>query len=475
MARRQAERFRLTALLTTALLLLLLVLVITAGWSYKPSIASQEGLGSWTQMVIPGLDNGNRVYAVRRANNLLLAGTQSQGIFRSTNGGTGWDQVPQYSQSYVRDLLLVGVGGQTALATTWGDGLIRSTDNGTTWSQVGQNINTDYFYSLASKSGTVYAGTATIGIWKSTNNGETWNSTASINSPGAVSIAAATDQIVYAGSVNNGLYKTTNGGSTWNQIGFAGKTVRAVTLDPGNTNQVYASVIGEGVKRSINGGGIWQSLDAGLPDANVLSLLVTYVSGTRQVLAGTPANGVYRLDSDTWSAWGLQGKEVYSLSDWNDRVYAGTNQGVWENTFSPTPTPGLKLFHLSNDPITVIEPGQIITYSITIRNGQQPLTSFEVTNPIPVGVSIITQQATPGPTVSANKITWVIGSLSADATRVLSYKASRPTGTPTVTAIVNTGAIGSGKFAGIPIPTTVSNGVTNPSRQFYVPLIIRRS
>lgn len=471
--------------ISASMLIIVLILGIMAGRPYASINASQEGLGTWTNMAISGLNTGNRVYAIRRANDLLLAGTQLQGMFRSANGGSNWQHVPQYAQSQIRDQLLLGAGGQVALATTWGDGLLRSTDNGATWNRVGQNINTDYFYSLVSKSGTIYVGTGTSGIWKSTNDGGTWNPTGSISSPGAVSLAAATNQIVFAGSVNNGLYKTTNGGGTWNQIGFAGKTIRAVALEPGSPDRVYASVIGEGVSRSTDGGATWQPLSGGLPDLNVLSLLVTDVSGIRQVLAGTSTNGVYRLGLNSWQAWGLAGTEVPSLSDWNDRIYAGTNQGVWEYTFSPTPTPpptstpGLSLFYLSNDPSTAIEPGQVVTYSITVRNGQQPLTDFEVTNPVPSGVAVITLLATPGPTVSENVIKWVIGNLSADATRVLSYRASRPTGTPTVTVIVNTGAVASAKYAGTPIPTTVSNGVTNPSGQFfkykYLPLLMKRN
>lgn len=514
MTSRHTTHFPWTVLFAS-ILVLMLILGIMASQQRTPLAASQEGLGSWTEMSIPGLNTGNRVYAVRRANNLLLVGTQLQGMFRSTNGGSNWQHVPQYAQSQVRDMLLVGAGSQVTLAATWGDGLLHSTDNGDTWSRVGQNISTDYFYSLASKSGAIYAGTGTSGIWKSMNEGGTWNPTGSINSPGAVSIAAATNQIVYAGSVNNGLYKTTNGGGTWNRIGFVGKTVRAVAVEPGSPDRVFASVIGEGVSRSTDGGGSWESLTDGLPDSSVLSLLVTDVGDTRQVLAGTTTNGVYLLSSGTWQAWGLAQKEVPSLSDWNDRIYAGTNQGVWEYAFQPTPTttntptptathtatstptptathtatftptppatptPGLSLLYLSNDPSTAIEAGDEVIYSITVRNGQQPLTDVEIANPIPVGVVIVLSQATPGMTVSADEIRWVVGELPAGSRRDLSYRAMRPTGTPTVTVIVNTGVISSGKFAGTPISTMTSNGVTNPSGQFfqykYLPLLTKRN
>lgn len=466
-----------------SVLMLVLVLGILAGQPGAPLIASQEGLGTWTEMSIPGLNAGNRVYAVRRANNLLLAGTQLQGMFRSTNGGSSWQHVPQYAQSQVRDMLLVGAGSQVALAATWGDGLLRSTDNGGTWSRVGQNINTVYLYSLASKSGTIYVGTGTSGIWKSTNNGGTWSATGTISSPGAVSLAAATEQIVYAGSVNNGLYKTTNGGGTWNQIGFAGKTIRAVAVEPGSPDRVYASVIGEGVSRSTDGGGNWQPLSGGLPDLNVLSLLVTDVSGNRQVLAGTSTNGVYRLASNTWQAWGLPGKEVPSLSDWNDRVYAGTNQGVWEYAFQPTPTPpptptpGLKTLNLGNEPDTSVGAGEEIEYTIHYVNGRFELTNFELRNLMPINVEYVDGSAIPVAIVTNRELQWSLPNLNPDEAGDVSYRVVVSDVIPARSAVVvfNMGANASWKHNG-QSGEMASNPVTNPassSEKLWLPLIYR--
>lgn len=420
-------------------------------------VSSQEsdptGLGTWTQINVAGMSDTTRVYAVRRSDALVLAGTQNQGLFRSVDSGVNWQQTPQYTAAYVRDLWLGGSGGQTALAATASNGLLRSTNGGATWGAVGANIGTNIYYSLASSGSTIYLGTADRGVWRSVDNGATWTATGAINSPGAVSVAAVTAQVAYAGSVNNGLFKTSNSGASWQQIGFAGKTVRALALDPRDSQVLWASVLGEGVYRSADGGQSWQAASGGLNSVNVLAMLVSNVSGSWQVLAGTQGSGVLRWTGSAWEPWGLAGQEVYSLAPWNDTVYAGSNRKIWEYTYlptptptpthtpshtpTPTPTPGLRTLVLRNNPVGAIQPGGEILYTITYLNGSQALTDFEIRNTIPNDVQLVTGSISGGGTsngsIPGSVVSWNIGGLSANATGSVSYSVQRPTLTPTST------------------------------------------
>ncbi len=456
-------------------------------------VSSQEsspaGLGAWTQINVAGMGDTTRVYTVRRSGALILAGTQTQGLFRSVDSGVNWQQVPQYTTAYVRDLWLGGSGGQTALAATAGSGLLRSTNGGATWTAVGANIGTNIIYSLSSSGNTLYLGTADRGVWRSVDNGATWTATGAINSPGAVSVAAVTAQMAYAGSVNNGLFKTSNSGASWQQIGFAGKTVRALALDPRDSQVVWASVLGDGVYRSADGGQSWQAASGGLGGVNVLTMLVSNVSGSWQVLAGAQGSGVLRWNDASWEAWGLAGQEVYSLAPWNDTVYAGSNRKLWEYTYLPTPTPthspspthtptptvtptaGVAII-LSNAPTGAIQPGEQIEYSIAYRNGQQAVSSVEISNVIPDYVQLVPNSISVGGTSNGDQpgaeVKWSMAALAPNATGTVLYRVVRPTLTPTSTpspthTATNTPLPGVTPPTNTPTPTPTATPTNSPT------------
>jgi uncharacterized repeat protein (TIGR01451 family) len=440
---------------------ILALMLVSALWPQAGRAFFQEsgprGLGVWSQFDIPGMNQGSNVYAVRRAGPLMLVGTQGQGMFRSTDGGATWQQVPEYTDAYVRDLWIGGANNQTTLAATAANGLLRSTDGGWTWSPVGANIGAQAFYSLAQAGGVHYVGTADRGVWRSTDGGATWSATSPFASPSAVVVAAMSVQTAYAGSVDNGLFKTNNGGASWQQMGFTGKRIRALTLDPRDPQVVWVSVWDEGVYRSTNGGLSWQPASTGLGGSNVYALLVANAGGVWEILAGTPDSGVLRWTGSGWTPWGLAGRDVFSLASWISTVYAGTDAKVWDYTFPPTPTntptladtptttptptattmPGLSMFLLRNDPWTEVQPGQEIRYTVHYRNGPLPLTNFEIANPVPPNVVLVPGSISGGGASAGGNVRWTIGNLAGHASGAVSYvvrvPASTPTDTPTPT------------------------------------------
>ncbi len=451
----------LAASIVGAIVLLLTLSFVVDFEEVSSQESSPAGLGAWTQINVAGMGDSTRVYAVRRSGALIVAGTQNQGLFRSTDNGVNWQQVPQYTTAYVRDLWLAASGGQTALAATAGNGLLRSTNGGANWVVVGANINSTLFYALASAGNALYLGTADRGVWRSTDNGATWTATGAISSPGAVSLAAATAQEVYAGSVNNGLFKTSNGGGSWQQVSFSGKTVRALAADPRDTQVVWASVLNDGVYRSANGGQSWQPANSGLGSASVLSLLVSNASGSWQVLAGTLGSGAMRWNGSAWEPWGLGGLEVYSVASWNDTIYAGSNRKVWEYSYPPTPTntptntpthtatpthtptptamptAGVAIV-LRNAPEGAIQPGEQVEYSIEYRNGRQAVSSVEISNTIPDFVQLVPGSISSGGTSTGSQpgaeVRWSMATLAPNATGTVRYRVVRPTLTPTPTS-----------------------------------------
>lgn len=440
---------------------LVLFLIAMAAWASATSLAQQtpgEGLGNWSQINIPALNNGNEVYAVRRFESLVVVGTKSQGLFRSTDGGGNWQQIPQYTNAYVRDVWIDPDDGQIALAATYGNGLLRSTNAGATWSTVGLGIGSDVYYTLSGKGGKIFVGTANNGVYRSLSGGATWGPTERFGSPGALSLASVSADIVYAGSTNNGIYKSRDGGINWATKGFSGKSVRAIAVDARDSQQLYISVLNQGVFRSLDTGQTWQQINNGLPNQPIVSLLISYASGQRLILAGTLGSGVFQFNGNTWSPFGLGGLSVFGLSDWQGTIYAGTNNKVWEYSFpstptrtptitptrtptpTSTPTPGLKLLVVRNYPWTAISPGEEIRYTIDYRNGPAPLTDFRVTNAIPVGVTYVAGSASAGGALSGSAVQWDLGTLPGNAAGSVSFRVVKPvavtaTSTPTATRI----------------------------------------
>jgi photosystem II stability/assembly factor-like uncharacterized protein len=203
-------------------------------------------------------------------------------------------------------------------------------------------VGTPYHYSIDAWQGVVqnmlFVGTANNGVWKSSDLGRWWSPTGLLDSPGAVALAVVSAQVVYAGSVNNGIFRTENGGANWTPIGFQaqgqGQTVRAIALYPGEPNRVLASVLDNGVYQvhySGDAGGHWMRLSNGIDDASILALLIAEIDGERYVLAGAIDQGIFRLDEDsnTWTPYGLDDHDIYTITSFGGALYAGAGGGVW--------------------------------------------------------------------------------------------------------------------------------------------------
>jgi len=139
----------------------------------------------------------------------------------------------------------------------FGIGILKSTDGGSTWSQV---LNWTYQQNRSVwdikfnplKPSEVYAAT-TDGIYKSTDGGNTWNSILNVQMAMHLLIDPVDTNIMYCGvgnlsSPNKGLYKTSNSGTTWNILtnglpSNAARTGRIVlAINPMNHKTVLAHV-----------------------------------------------------------------------------------------------------------------------------------------------------------------------------------------------------------------------------------------
>ena len=223
-----------------------------------------------------------------RNDNIMIAGSVSSGVYRTTNGGTSWTRVVATGQVHnivsvaqdprpgFQDTWYFGggetSGNSTSLGTSYrGFGIWKSTDNGVTWTQLASTITAtaleafdspfDYVHRLAidPTNGNVYAA-ASNSIQRSTDAGATWTVVlGTFSNAGYSDVIVTPTGRVYAAftgtDANNGVWTSATGASgswgtriagtggvpnhaNWNAQNAYGRVVLAFA--PSSTNIVYA-------------------------------------------------------------------------------------------------------------------------------------------------------------------------------------------------------------------------------------------
>lgn len=129
-------------------------------------------------------------------------------VYKSTNSGTSWDKLPLVVNSPVRWVALSLHTAGLVYATA-DQGLFRSTDGGANWTQVPSRFGKIYFDPVSPS--TLYlipANFANFSVFKSTDNGQTWT-TANKGLGGGVPTALVIDPVrpsnLYLGTTFSGI------------------------------------------------------------------------------------------------------------------------------------------------------------------------------------------------------------------------------------------------------------------------------
>lgn len=261
-------------------------------------------------------------------NSQIIIAAASNGIWRTTNGGTNWTQT-QTSGDH-KDMEMNPGSPDTIYATST-NVIRRSVDNGITWSTVatvtGVNrielavtpANAAMVYALCSKS----SDNGFSSLRRSTDRGSNWSvmstspnvlgwNTTGSDSGGqgwydlSMAVSPTNANWVIIGGVNQ--WHSTNGGSSWtlnsHWYGGGGKPyvhadVHHIVFEPGSSSIIYSCNDG-GIFRTTNSGAAWTDISAGLSIAMIYGISNNpAVAGT--VWAGHQDNGTNRLQSGTWS------------------------------------------------------------------------------------------------------------------------------------------------------------------------------
>lgn len=260
---------------------------------------ADDGPGAWTQNLNGSGPIWHNCLVINPSNQqIMYAGSNTQGMYKSTNGGLNWTQINSG---------LTNLGVQSlAISQSSPNIVICGTTN------TGANPG-------------VYKSTDAGGSWTLMNNGIT-QTPINIQS---VAINPANPNIVYIaiwdGSTTlnaiDGLYKTIDGCATWTVANTGmgtNKNILCIAINPLNPNTVYCGssflqspATGPTyVYKSYNSGGTWASFSTGLPsastDQNPVRMLSINSTDTNRVLAGlfqNSTNGGAYLTIDGGTSW----------------------------------------------------------------------------------------------------------------------------------------------------------------------------
>jgi photosystem II stability/assembly factor-like uncharacterized protein len=265
-----------------------------AGTTWTPLTDNFQRLSSGSVAIDP--NHPSTIYYGTGELNFNIDGYPGVGVFKSTDGGTTWNQVVATSSV---PLYYTGNIVVASNSTVYISGLYdayKSTNGGASWTELGLTdgavddiiadpTNPNIIYASY---GSTWSGDSTnYGVYKSTDGGTSWTwlksglPPASQVSRVSLAIAPSNDQVLYA-AINgarpsnssldtNRVYTSTNGGASWSLLpsvtatkdfgGSQGWYNNVISVDPNHPDTVYLG--GIDFWKSTNGGQTWTNLTNG--------------------------------------------------------------------------------------------------------------------------------------------------------------------------------------------------------------------
>lgn len=281
---------------------------------------SNSTLSQWIKTGGPA---GGNVDCMTISNNNIYIGT-GFGVFKSTNGGLNWVQLPG-----IQDAESIASKGDTIWAGAWNNRLYKSTDAGNNWSYSGlQGGSITNIFTFGNK-----LFVSAYDLYVSSDFGNTWEMT-SFQSDW-VSCNTIKDNIIYIGSHNNGVFISADTGKTWNQVNNGFNQTYCFALEK-KDNFVFAGIYGNGngIYKTSNNGNNWYQCNNGL---NLLG--ITDINNSNGILyTSIWGAGIYS-SSDNGNNWneinnGIgDEKNFHTIKSKGDTIYAGSaGNGMFSTT-----------------------------------------------------------------------------------------------------------------------------------------------
>lgn len=238
-----------------------IVLAADGGFGYL--FRSTDGGRTWQEvpafkqeLIGPNSAVGELYAYEQGGQSIFHAGSRFDGVLTSRDGGQSWQSNAVGLQGSARRVRAIRLFNDALYAGTH-DGLYRQLAGSTTWERVGPFPAESILFSLAVHQGSLYAGTAGIGVWR-TEDGETWQEQAGFPTDVSVYDLASTGEALVA-ATSFGIWA--GGDQFWKIATVDGtdftESVYSLASGPGT---VYAGTSADWVLRSDDGGESFTSL-----------------------------------------------------------------------------------------------------------------------------------------------------------------------------------------------------------------------
>jgi photosystem II stability/assembly factor-like uncharacterized protein len=268
------------------------------GWmaEYITNIYSSSDFGSnWEPKTLSNIE----VNPLATSENFIVAGTQWNGCYISTDNGKNWQakdtQDSLFKEAILSSVAIMGINifVCNSYANGWKGRIFLSTDNGNSWSEKVPGLSGIHVLSLTVKDDKIYAGTE-AGVFLSSDMGESW----SAKNNGLpdddlyINTIEMIDNNIYAGS-KNGVYLSTNLGDSWQLRNNGLPTKSDIRKFTFSGKYIFICNWGYGVYLSSDNGLNWITKNDGLENLKVstFSLIDDYIFvGTNSGAYGTIGN-----------------------------------------------------------------------------------------------------------------------------------------------------------------------------------------
>ncbi|MDE0043748.1 MAG: sigma-70 family RNA polymerase sigma factor [Candidatus Poribacteria bacterium] len=297
-------------------------------------------------------------------------------LFRSSNGGTSWKQIP-WKKDFPSGLIMsIAAAGDTIYVGVSPRGVFRTNDDGRSWLPSSAGIADSTVHDVEGLDGAVYA-SGPFNVSRSTDSGKSWETIHN-------GLPDGTDYNVQQLVVSNGiLYSVlnTHAGQIYRWIETTDSWLR-VTVDERLKNitsltvhgtTFYAGTDQNGVLRSLDGGETWVNLGLHGKRINVLA-----VDG-KTILAGTDAEGIFRLKN---------GRKTWHQLDVDPSIYSARDMVVIGGVLYAagyvrgTPGPGVPDYLNNSDVLRSLDGGDSWERVNGGLQARQKVTSLAVDNSI---------------------------------------------------------------------------------------------
>jgi len=198
---------------------------------------TRDGGATWQQVNLGLVDPFSTSVIVDHANSHTIYCATEGGVFGSVDGAQSWQRLG-LSVTNIRVIAQHPRDPQMLVAGTENNGIYISRDGGKVWTKSEVGVDHNAFYAIVFDSNQpeiMYAGGYVSGVYKSTNGGKSWvgyhEGLTNLNIH-SLAVDPANSNRVYAGTIWSGIFRSDNGGVTWRKAGLSGAQVWTISMQP---------------------------------------------------------------------------------------------------------------------------------------------------------------------------------------------------------------------------------------------------